>query len=79
LIGRDFATFTLKKSKCLVQNRLGAPYVAYEFLWGQILNKYAVISHDNQSNDRQVSDCLYFRFAYDLKTSYLSRMTIEYS
>jgi len=49
--GRDFATFSLKKSKCRIQNCLGAPFVAYEFAWGRILNKYAVISLDKQNND----------------------------
>ena len=56
--GCDFATFSLKKSKCRIPNRLGAPFVAYEFAWGRILNKYAVISPDKQNNDQKVSDCL---------------------
>ena len=55
--GRDFATFSLK-SKCRIKNHLGAPFVAYEFAWGQILNTYAVITPDKQNNDRKVSDCL---------------------
>ena len=56
--GCNFATISLKKSKCCIQNRLGAPFVAYEFAWGWILNKYAVISPDKQDNDRKVSNCL---------------------
>ena len=52
--GHDFA----KNSKCCTQNRLGAPFVTYEFAWGRILNRYAVISSDKQNNDRKVSDCL---------------------
>jgi len=48
---RDFAPFSLKKSKCRIQNRLSAPFVAYEFAWGRILNKYAVIFPDKQNND----------------------------
>ena len=54
--GRDFATFSLKKSKCRIKNRLGAPFFAYEFAWGRILNMYAVISPDKQNNDRMVSN-----------------------
>jgi len=46
--GRDFATFSLKESKCRIQNCLGEPFVAYEFAWGRILNKCAVISPDKQ-------------------------------
>jgi len=53
-----FLTFLLKKSKCSIQNCLGATFVAYKFAWGRILNKYAVISPDKQINDRKVSECL---------------------
>jgi len=40
------------------QKCLGAPFVAWEFAWGRILNKYAVISPDKQNNGRKVSDVL---------------------
>ena len=50
----------------------GAPFVAEEFAWGRILNNCAVISPDKQNNNRKMSDCLSFRFAYGLKTIYLS-------
>jgi len=33
------------------------PNVAYKFAWGQIPNKYAVISPDKQNNDRKMTDC----------------------
>ena len=56
--GRDFATFSPRKSKCRIQNRLGTPFVAYKFACGRIVNKNAVISPDKQNNDRKVSDCL---------------------
>jgi len=46
------------KSKCRIQNRLDAPFVAYKFAWGRLLNKYAVISLDKQNNYRKVSDCM---------------------
>ena len=69
---RDFAKFSLKKSKCRVRNCLGAPFIAYEFAWGRILYKYAVISPDKLNNARKISRRFvfdsYFRFAYDLKT-----------
>ena len=55
--GRDFATFSLK-IQMPHTNCLGAPFVAYEFAWGRILNKYAVISPDKQNNGQKVSDCL---------------------
>jgi len=59
------------------------PNVAYKFAWGQIPNKYAVISPDKQNNDRKMTRLLslnqYFGFAYDFKTMYSSKMTIEYS
>ena len=71
-----------KKSKCHIQKIV--PFVTYEFAWERILNKYAVISPDKQNNNQKVSDCLsliwsLFCFAYDLKTIYSSKMTIEYS
>ena len=53
-----FCDILTKKFKCRKQNRLGVPFVVYEFAWGQILNKYAVISPDKQNNDLKVSDCL---------------------
>ena len=65
-----FRDILAKKSKCRIQNCLGAPFVVYEFVWGRILNKYAVISPDKQNNDRKMSDYLSFRFAYGLKTMY---------
>jgi len=71
-------TFLLKNSKsCHIQKRLGTPFVAYEFAGGRILNKYTVISP-------KASECLSltrksFRFAYNLKTIYSSKMAIEYS
>ena len=58
--GPNFATYSLKKFKCCIQMCLGAPFVAYEFVWGRILNKYAVISPDKQNKDRKVSACLSF-------------------
>jgi len=39
---------------------LRASFVAYEFAWGRILNKCAVISPDKQKNDRKMSDCFVF-------------------
>ena len=53
-----FRDILAKKSKCRIQNCLGAPFVVYEFVWGRILNKYAVISPDKQNKDRKVSDCV---------------------
>ena len=38
--------------------QMSQKFVAWEFAWGRILNKYAVISPDKQNNDRKVSDCL---------------------
>ena len=37
-----------------MHNCLDAPFVAYKFAWGKILNEYAVISTDKQNNDRSV-------------------------
>ena len=54
----QFCDILAKKSQCCIQNPLGAPFVAYEFAWGRILNKYAVISLDKQNNNQKVSDCL---------------------
>ena len=53
-----FCDILAKKSKCHIHKHLGAPFVPYEFVWGQILNKCAVISPDKQNNDRKMSDCL---------------------
>ena len=50
-----FCDILAKNYKCRRQNRLGAPFVMYEFAWGRILNKYTVISPDKQHNDRKVS------------------------
>ena len=47
-----------RNSKCHIQNCLGAPSVTYKFVWGQILNKYALISPDKQNNDQMMSECL---------------------
>ena len=59
-----------------MHKHLGAPFVPYKFVWGQILNKCAVVSPDKQNNGGKMSDCLSLtrslRFAYGLKTIYLS-------
>ena len=81
---RDCATFSLKKSKCCILNRLGVPFVAYKFAWGQILNKYAVTSLDRQNNDRKVSECLSLTSSLFVLLTTLTqfihlKMTIAYS
>ena len=48
----------LAKKIQMSQKCLGAPFVAWEFAWGRILNKYAVISPDKQNNGLKVSDVL---------------------
>ena len=58
VLPRRFCDILAKKSKCCIQNRLGAPFVAYEFEWRWILKTYAVISPDKQNNNLKVSDCL---------------------
>ena len=74
--------YVVKKSKYRIQNCLGAPFVAYEFVWGRIVNKYAVNSAEKQINDRKVSDCLslthsLFDLITTLKQCIHLKLTIE--
>jgi len=88
--GHDFATFSLKKIKCRIQNC--APFVAYEFAWRRILNTYTVISPDKQNNDRMVwtaksltrslfvllttlKQCIHLKWPLNILTTYLTPVT----
>ena len=53
-----FRDIHAKKSKCRIQNRLGASFVMYKIAWERILNKYAVISPDKQNNDQRCQTVL---------------------
>ena len=78
----DFATLSLKKIICCIQNRLGAPFVVCKFAWGRILNMCAV--SDCLSLTRSLfvllttlKQCIHLKWPLNILTTYLPHIYIS--